>query len=403
MALFKYKAVTNTGVTKEGTIDAANMELAVAAIQRRGLTLIDIQDAGKKDLLHIEFNFLQRVKMKEVVVLSRQISTLFEAQISAVNAFKLLATESENPLLQEKLMKIADDIQAGSTIADALTKHPKLFSKFYVAMVRSGEESGRLDEVFLFLADYLDQTYAVTSKAKNALIYPAFIIFTFVSVMVLMLTTVIPKLADIILESGQEIPVYTAAVINLSNFLVTYWWLAIILIVIMSVALVKYSQTPDGKDKLARAKMAFPYLGTLYKFLYLSRVADSLSTTLHSGIRLVRGLEISADVVGDPVFKKILLETASEVQTGKSVSETLRKYPEQFPGIMIAMIKVGEESGDMGKMLDVMAKFYRREVTGAVDTLVSMIEPLMIVMLAVGVGVLLAAVLVPIYNISGAV
>ncbi len=403
MALFKYKAIDQKGIKKEGTIDAANMELAIAAIQRRGLTLVDIQSAEKKDLLHMNLSFFERVKMKEVVVLSRQISTLFEAQISAVNAFKLLASETENPLLQKKLFEISDDIQAGSTIAEALSKHPKVFSKFYVAMVRSGEESGRLDEVFLFLADYLDQTYAVTSKAKNALIYPAFIIFTFVSVMVLMLTTVIPKLADILLESGQEIPLYTAAIINLSNFLVDYFWFIGILLVAIIVFLVRYAQTKEGKDKIARLRMSIPYLGTLYKFLYLSRVADSLSTTLRSGIRLVRGLEISADVVGDPVFRKILLESASEVQTGKSVSETLRKYPDQFPGIMIAMIKVGEESGDMGKMLDVMAKFYRREVTGAVDTLVSMIEPLMIVMLALGVGVLLAAVLVPIYNISGAV
>ncbi len=403
MALFKYKAITQTGVQKEGTIDAANMELAIAAIQRRGLTLIDIQSAEKKDLLHMNLKIFERVKMKEIVVLSRQISTLFEAQISAVNAFKLLAAEADNPALQKHLIEIADDIQAGSTIADALSKHPKLFSKFYVAMVRSGEESGRLDEVFLFLADYLDQTYAVTSKAKNALIYPAFIVFTFISVMVLMLTTVIPKLADVLLESGQEIPIYTAAIINLSNFLVNYFWFIGILLVVLIVFLVRYAQTKDGKDKIARVRMAIPYLGTLYKFLYLSRVADSLSTTLRSGIRLVRGLEISADVVGDPVYRKILLESASEVQTGKSVSETLRKYPDQFPGIMIAMIKVGEESGDMSKMLDVMAKFYRREVTGAVDTLVSMIEPLMIVMLAVGVGVLLAAVLVPIYNISGAV
>ncbi len=403
MALFKYKAIAQNGIQKEGTIDAANMELAIAAIQRRGLTLVDIQSAEKKDLLHMEFKFFERVKMKEIVVLSRQISTLFEAQISAVNAFKLLASEAENPLLQKYLIEISDDIQAGSTIAEALSKHPKLFSKFYVAMVRSGEESGRLDEVFLFLADYLDQTYAVTSKAKNALIYPAFIVFTFISVMVLMLTTVIPKLADVLVESGQEIPIYTAAIINLSNFLVDYFWFIGIVVVLSVVALVRYARTPEGNDKIARARMAIPYIGTLYKFLYLSRVADSLSTTLRSGIRLVRGLEISSDVVGDPVYSKILKEAAAEVQTGKSVSETLRKYPEQFPGIMIAMIKVGEESGDMSKMLDVMAKFYRREVTGAVDTLVSMIEPLMIVMLALGVGVLLMSVLVPIYNISGAV
>ncbi len=403
MALFKYKAIAQNGIQKEGTIDAVNMELAISAIQRRGLTLLEINPVDKKDFLHFEINLFSGVKVKDIVVLSRQITTLFEAQISALNAFKLLAAEAENKVLQKHLYEIADDLQAGSSISDAMKKHPKLFSPFYVAMVKAGEESGRLDEVFDFLADYLDKTYAVTSKAKNALIYPAFIIFTFFSVMFLMLTTVIPKLAAVLLESGQEIPVYTRVVINLSSFLSSYWWLILLLFVVLGVSIYRYAQTEDGRRKLSKAKMSVPYLGTLYKYLYLSRVADSLSTTLHSGIRLVRGLEISASVVSDPVYEKILKEVASEVQTGKSVADSLRNYPDQFPGIMIAMMKVGEETGDMGNMLDVMAKFYRREVSGAVDTLVSMIEPLMIVMLAVGVGFLLAAVLVPIYNISGAV
>ncbi len=403
MALFKYKAVTENGIQKEGTIDAANMELAISALQRRGLTLLEIYPAEEKGLLNFEIKIFERVKPKEIVVLSRQISTLFEAQISALNAFKLLAAEAENPALQRHLMEIADDIQAGSTISEALSKHPKLFSRFYVAMVRSGEESGRLDEVFAFLADYLDQTYAVTSKAKNAMVYPAFIIFTFVAVMVLMLTKVIPKLAAVLTESGQELPIYTKIVINMSNFLTDYFWLLLIVGVVAAVAVYKYAQTPEGAEKLAQLKMSIPYLGTLYKYLYLSRIADSLSTTLKSGIRLVRGLEISADVVGDPVYERILRQAAADVKAGKHLSEILRDYPDKFPGIMLAMMRVGEESGDMSKMLDVMAKFYRREVTGAVDTLVSMIEPLMIVMLALGVGFLLAAVLIPIYNISGAV
>lgn len=403
MAVFKYKAVDAQNNNKEGIIDAANMELAISGLQRRGLTLLEINPADKKSLFDMELTIFSGVKIKDIVVMSRQITTLFEAQISALRAFRLLASEAENPVLRKHLTEIADDLQSGTTISAALSKHPKLFSPFYISMVKAGEESGRLDEVFAFLADYLDKTYEVTSKAKNALIYPAFIIMTFFGVMILMLTTVIPKLAAVLLESGQEVPVYTKIVIGLSTFLSKFFWLFGIMLIVAVVVMYKYFQTESGKTALSKAKVSLPYVGTLYKYLYLSRIADSLSTTLRSGIRLVRGIEISASVVGDPNYERILKEISQEVLSGRNLSELMRQYEDKFPGIMIAMVKIGEESGDMGHMLDVMAKFYRREVSGAVDTLVSMIEPLMIVMLAVGVGFLLASVLVPIYNISGGV
>lgn len=404
MALFKYKAIDSQGKQKEGVIDAANMELAIVALQRRGFTIVDINSAEKKTLSEmLNLSIFERIPVKDIVVLSRQIATLFEAQISALRAFQLLAAESQNPALKKHLFKIADDIQAGSSIAEALAKHPKLFNDFYVSMVKAGEESGRLDETFLFLADYLDKTYEVTSKAKNALIYPAFIVFTFIAVMILMLVTVIPKLSAVLLESGQDVPLYTKAVIGVSSFLTKFFWLFAIIIVVAIIAVVRYAQTDAGKAALAKLKTTIPYIGTLYKYLYLSRIADSLSTTLKSGIRLVRGIEIAAAVVGDPNYEEVLKEMAKEVTAGKNLSELMRRYPDLFPGIMVAMVKIGEESGDMGHMLDTMAKFYRREVTGAVDTLVSMIEPLMIVMLAVGVGFLLASVLVPIYNISAGI
>ncbi len=403
MANFKYKATDENGNVKEGIIDAVSLDVAISALQRRGLTVLDIQDADKKSLLEIDLSIFSRVKNKDIVILSRQIATLFEAQISAMRAFRLLAAEAENPELAKILTQIADDIQGGATIADALSKHPDIFNSFYVAMVRSGEESGNLVEIFEYLADYLDKTYAVTSKAKKALVYPAFIVVTFISVMVLMMVTVIPKLASVLVESGQDIPLFTKIIINLSLFMKNYFWLFLIIIVAASAALFRYFQTEQGKEKWSELKLSIPYLGKLYKFLYLSRMADSLSTGLKSGIRLVRSVDTSANVVDDPSYHKILKEVTAKVQTGVPLSDALKDYPEFFPGIMIAMIKIGEESGEMGPILDVMAKFYRREVEGAVDMLVSMIEPLMIVMLAVGVGFLLAAVLIPIYNISAGV
>ncbi len=403
MALFNYSAVDKSGNERKGSIDAVSESVAVSALQRRELIVSSIKSAeGGGSIFEKQINLFAGVKNKDLVMLSQQITTLFEAQVSALRAFSLLASEATSPTLQKVLLEVASDLQSGSSIAVALEKHPKVFSKFYVSMVRSGEETGKLDEAFAFMAEYMDRNYEVASKARNALIYPAFVIATFVAVMVLMLTTVIPRLSSIIIESGTEVPVYTKFVMGLGNFLSNYIWLVGIGIVVGGFFLIRYAKTDEGHDYLARARLNIPYVGDLYRKLYMSRLADSLSTTLKSGIQLVRGMEIAATVVGDPVYGAILKEAAAEIQTGRSASESLGKHPE-FPGIMVAMMKVGEETGDLGNILSTIAKFYRREVSNAVDTLVSLIEPLMIVMLGLGVGLLLASVLVPIYNISAGI
>ncbi len=400
MSVFEYKAVDQSGATREGTIDAVNESIAVSSLQRRGLVLEYIRKKGTGgSILNKNLTIFETVKSKDIVLLSRQIATLFEAQVSALRIFRLLSTETENSILRARLSDVADDLQSGSNISDALAKHPKVFSSFFVSMVRTGEETGKLDTTFSYLADYIDRTYEVTAKAKNALIYPAFVILTFIAVMVLMLTTVIPRLSDILLETGQEIPIYTKIVIGVSSFLTNYFLLIIVAVVVGGFILFKYYTSKEGKVRLSAIRMAIPYVGTLYQKLFLSRLADNLSTMLDSGIQMVRAVEITADVVDDAVYGSVLKKAALEIQGGRPASEVFAKYPE-FPGIMVAMVHIGEETGELGKILSTMAKFYRREVQNAVDTLVSMIEPLMIVTLAIGVGVLLASVLVPIYNIS---
>ncbi len=402
MALFKYTGTDKDGKERIGTIDAVSRDVAISALQRRGLIVTSVASAEKKSLFDKDLEFFSRIKQKEIVLLSQEIMTLFEAQVSALRAFRLLAAESDNPALQKVLTEIANDLQSGSNISDALAKHPKVFSKFYINMVRSGEETGKLDETFAFLAEYIDKSYTVTTKARNALIYPAFVIVTFIAVMVLMLTTVIPKLSAILEESGNKIPTYTKFVIGLSNFLSNYILLILVGIVLGGVFLYRYATTQEGKQYMARARLNIPYVGDLYRKLYMSRLADSLSTTLKSGISFVRGIEIAGTVIGDPVYEQILKKVAEDVRTGHSAEDAFSKHPE-FPGILVAMIKVGEETVDLSNILSTIAKFYRREVENAISTLISLIEPLMIVMLGLGVGLLLASVLVPIYNISAGV
>lgn len=398
--LFSYRALDADGHEREGTVEALSMDVAVATLQRRALIVSSIEPVGKKGLLSLEIGFLNSVSNKEVVILSRQIATLFQAQVSALRIFRLLASEVDNKHLTDIMSKIADDIQSGSPISKALARHPKVFSVFYVNMVRSGEESGKLSETFVYLADYLDRSYEVMNKAQNALIYPAFVIATFVVVMALMLTIVIPRISQILLDSGQEIPIYTKIVIGLSNLILNYGVFLLVGLAIGGFFLYRMVQTESGRLVLDTFKLGVPYVGDLYDKLYLSRIADNFATMLASGVPVVEVVDITASVVGSPIYENILKDVSEKVKGGSSISDALSSH-KKIPGIMIAMIKVGEETGELGNILATLSKFYQREVTTAVDTLVDLIEPLMIVVLGLGVGTLLAAVLIPIYNLAG--
>jgi type II secretory pathway component PulF len=401
--LFSYHAIDKDGHQREGTIEAPSEEIAVTALQRRDLIVSAIEQADqKKSLFHIELSFFNRISNKEVVILSRQISTLFEAQVSALRVFRLLAAEVDNKQLAIVLSAVADDLQGGMPISKSLARHPNVFTPFYVNMVHAGEESGKLSETFVYLADYLDRTYDVLSKAENALIYPVFVIAVFFGVMGLMLTLVIPKISTVLLDSGQQVPIYTAIVIGFSNFLVHYGFLILLALGIGGVYLWQLSKTENGKLILDQFKLSVPYVGDLYNKLYLARIADNFATMLLSGISVVEAIDITGSVVGNAAYESVLKQVAIDVKGGSPISAALDKHTE-IPGIMVAMTKVGEETGELGKILSTLAKFYNREVSNAVDTLVGLIEPIMIVLLGVGVGILLAAVLLPIYNLAGSI
>ena len=400
--IFKYKVIDDKGQEREGTIDAISQDVAIISLQGRGFVVSSITSADKTSFLSRIITILNPVKSKEIVILSRQIATLFDAQVSALRVFRLLAGESESPILRTSLSQVADDLQGGSSISKALARHPKIFSPFYTNMVRAGEESGKLDQIFGYLADYLERTHKVSSKARNALIYPAFIVFTFVVVMILMFTMVIPRVSSILLEAGQEIPIYTKIVMGVSSILVNYGVFLLILLVVGTFFLVRFARTVGGNRYFSNLQLTIPYIGGLYKKLYLARISENMNTMLSSGISMVNALEITSTVIDNNKYKETLKKSVESVKAGSSVSESLSGHSE-VPNIMVQMIKVGEETGKIGEVLKTLAGFYAREVDTAVDTLVNLIEPVMIVFLGFSVGLILTSVLVPIYNISSAV
>jgi len=403
--LYEYIASTMEGESKSGSIEASSIDVAISALQSRNLIITDIRPAKQSGSILERLNgfkIFNKVKYKDVVILSRQLATLFEAKMAVLDSLRLLAGQTNSVRLKEGLTQITEDIKGGSSLSVAMAKQPDIFSSFYVNMVRSGEESGKLEEIFIALADHLERSYELNSKTKNALIYPAFVIATFFVVMILMLTFVIPKLTSILVEVGQKIPIYTRILIAVSNVFKNFGAFIFGGMAVGGVFLWRYAKTKNGSMAVSRFQTSFPVVGALYSKFFLSRLTDNMETLLSSGVPAVRTLEITADVVGNDVFRDILLTAANEVKGGKSISEAISAYQE-IPTMVSQMIKTGEETGKLNFMLKTLGKFYKKEVDNAVDTLVGLIEPVMIVVLGGAVGVLLVSILGPIYNITAGI
>src|SRR3989338_1436547 len=401
--IFYYQARTEDGAQKTGTIEAVSYDLAVSSLQRRGLIIVKLESSEERQPQWKKFvSYFEKVKDRDVVIFSRQLATLFSAKVPVVDALRILITEASSDTLKVKLTNVADDIQGGLPISQALGRHPDIFSNFYIQMVRSGEESGKLDEILNYLADYLERSYDLTSKARNALIYPGFVLGVFLVVVTIMLVVVVPKLSSIILDLQQDVPIYTKVVIGLSEFLRTFGVFFLVLAALGVIFVWRYRLTPAGRKSMSRIQLSIPVFKDLYSQIYLARFADNLQTLLSGGVSVVRSLEISADVIGNEIYSEIIKEARDSVRAGSPISSALARY-EDVPQLVSQMIKIGEETGKLNQILATLSRFYTREVNNTLERLVSLIEPALIVFLGLGVGIIVAAILVPIYSISAGV
>lgn len=385
-----------------GAVEALDRKEAVDTLQKRGLVVIALEEEGA-NVLARKLTLFSRVKNRDLVAFSRQLATLFGAKVSLVASLELLASQSNNVYFQEVLFDVASSVEAGQSFSQALEKHQKVFSDFYINMVKAGEISGGLEKTLEFLADYLEKQYMLVSKIKGALTYPAFVMFGFIIVGVLVLTMVIPNLTDILTQAGQELPLPTKMIIAVSDLLIKWGWLIAILAVggvFGFFTLLKKS--PEFRYMFDSFKLKVPLFGKIYQKFYLVRIADNLGTLIEGGLSILRSFQITADVVGNVVFQKIILEAREEVRVGNSISTVFEKY-KVIPPLVSQMIATGEKTGSLDFILKKLADFYRREVETVVGGLAQLIEPLMIFVLAAGVGILFAAVLLPVYNLAGAV
>ena len=400
---YNYQARTPEGEKRDGIIDAISQEAALASLQRRGLIVINLEPAEASTAWYQRpFSFFSEVSQKEIVILSRQLATLFEAKVPVVVALRTLLSGINSPILQREMASLLDEVQGGMPLSQAMERHPKVFSPFFFNMVRSAEESGKLDETFRYLADYLERSYELTSKAKNALIYPSFILVAFFGVIILMFTVIVPRLVTIFEETGQTPPVYTKVIILFSMFIVNYGYVLLGLLAAGVIALLRFVRTERGRFALGRAQISFPVIGELYRKIYLARFADNFHTLIAGGIPAVRALQISGEVVGNVIYRSIIQEAAEAVRGGSTIADAFSHY-EEIPPLLQQMIRIGEETGKLDQILSSLTRFYRREVDSVIESLISLIEPALIIVLGLSVGIVVAAILVPLYNISGTI
>lgn len=404
--LFIYSILNKDGIKEEGEVSAGSFDDALVLLQNRGVTVVNLKEKVRKGILEesgIKYSFFKKhIKDKDIVIFSRQVATLFEAGVPALKGFRMLALESTNTLLRECLTQVSDDIESGVSLSKALSKQSEVFSAFYISMVRSGEESGRLSETFLFLADHLDREYELHQKTTKALTYPAFVVGTFIIVMVVMFVFIIPRMTALFTEQGTELPLITRFIIGISDFFVSY---SLIIFPLVGVGVwmgLNYIKTEEGGYAFDELKTRIPALGKLFQMIFLARLSENMNTLLSSGVPIVKSIEITADVADNKYYKEVLLRIAERVRSGRAFSSAL--YDEKsVPNLLVQMTKIGEETGRLSYILKNLSNFYKREVDTTIDTVVGLIEPIMIVGLGLGVGVLVASVLLPMYTLSGSI
>ncbi|MDO8743192.1 MAG: type II secretion system F family protein [Candidatus Azambacteria bacterium] len=408
MAKFKYIARTRDGKIESDIIEAPSTEAAVAILQNHQLVITNIEPFAQTAALSLEnlnnqvMFFLTRVKSEDIVLFAKQLATLVQAKVPLVQSLRVMAKQIDNPKFAQIIAEVANDVDAGAVFSKALAKHPKVFSNFFIQMIKSGEISGRLEETLTYLAEYINRQYLLNSKAKGAMIYPAFIMVTFVLVGTAMLIWVIPSLTAILIESGQKLPLATRMLIGASGFMKN-WGLIFFGVLGAGIYYIAISikRSPEWRLIYDGFKLRLPIFGELLKKIYLARFSETLSTLTSSGIAISQSLEITADVVGNEVYRQIILEANEAVRKGGAISAVFSRHPEILP-MVSQMIAIGEQTGKLDTILKQVAVFFTEEVNKAFDNIVNLIEPIMIVVLGAGVGILVAAILVPIYNLVNA-
>jgi type IV pilus assembly protein PilC len=394
MPAFMYTARDQSGQLKSSTLEAASKEEAISQLKKQRLNVIKIDEQTKKKKVG-------KIPMRDIVIFTRQFSTMINSGLPLVQAMGILAEQSENPGLRDITKQVVFDVESGNTVADALRKHPAAFTELYVNMVAAGEAGGILDTILMRLAVFMEKNDALVRKVKGAMIYPGVIMTVAGGAIIVLLVFVIPTFQRMFAEAGIPLPLPTRIVIKLSELLQSYWYMAIIGGYAAVFAIRKYYATPGGQLVIDRLMLKAPVLGDVLRKSAVSRFTRTLGTLIGSGVSILDGLEITAKTAGNRVISDAIMESRSSIAGGETISAPLKKS-QVFPPMVISMINVGEQTGGLDEMLTKIADFYDEEVDAAVSGLLALMEPMMIVFLGIVVGGMVVAMYLPIFDMVNA-
>lgn len=398
---FVFKAKNERGQVREGMVEATDLNAAAGILERNGLVPISITEEKKAfGIIKALEKMWEGVSQKELVMFFQQLSTLIEAHVPVVSALRTIEDQTNNRFFRIILKEMADDIEDGIQFSVAIEKHPDVFTTLTMSMIRSGETSGELQRSIDTIAKNIEKNYQLAAKIKGALYYPAFVIAVAIIMGFLVVTFILPKITLMIKELNVPVPWYTTFLVWLGDFMSVYWWAVLLIMAAGLGGIVYYARSSAGRREWEQIILKLPVIGNLSRSIYITRFSENFGALLEGGIPVVRALIITSQVVGNGVFEKIILKAADEVKTGGTIS-TVFLQSKEFPPIVAQMIRIGEETGSLATVLISVAKFYNQEVETTTKSLTTLIEPILIVALGIGVGILVIGVLMPIYNIAG--
>lgn len=386
-----------TGQTIKSTVQADSERAAAALIHKEGLVALDIRVEGKGGF---SLPFGKKVKIKEKVLFSRQLSTLINAGLPLVQSLRNVVSQTQGKQFKVVINQIINDVEAGSALSVAMSKHPAVFNEVFISLVESGETSGTLDKSLERLAMQQEKDADIIRKVKGAFIYPVIVLIVMIGVVVFMMFTLLPQVELLYSDTGQTLPVMTQLLLNIVNFLKTFWYLVPVIIAFFVFITSRWARSGPGKLFIDKAKMKMPLIGPLFMKMYMARFARTGCTLVGSGVPLLRVLEITASAVNNIHIAGSIRAAAEKVKGGKALSETLQGNP-HFLELVPSMLRIGEQSGSTEAMLEKTAEYYEKEVDDQIKSISTVIEPLMMIIMGVVALGIVGAVLLPVYTISG--
>ena len=396
--IINYVVKNKKGETQEGKIKALNKREAFEFFQKNNLIVISLEEENKS-IFGREISILNRVSNKEKVIFTRQLATTFSAKVALAPSLKALSVNISNHYFKKVIANLAADVEGGMVFSKALSRYPKVFSNFYISMVKIGETSGSLDLTLNHLADYLEKQYYLTSKVRSAMFYPVFVLIALVAASIGIIVYIVPKIIPVVKSAGGKLPASTQMLINLSDFTRAHGWSISITSTVIIVGLIylikKQSQFHYYYDLL---KLKMPIFGHIFQEFYINRIVTNLQILIKGGIPILSALETTTETAGNLVYQKIMQETSQKVKSGQTISSVFYQYPNLIPVLVSQMISTGEQTGRLEIVLEKISDFYTQEVDNVVNSISELIQPLLILILGGGVAFLAISVIMPIYN-----